>query len=370
MNYAQMLKPAMHSVPVYEPGRPIEVVARELGLDPDHVAKMASNENPLGSSPKGLAAAHAALSGAWMYPENSAFFLRGRIAEKMGLEPSMISVCAGSNEVFYLMGDLFLAPGVEVVMSKPSFITGMIATLLYGSTPVAVPVRADLSQDLDGMLAAITERTRIVYLPDPNNPTGTICSQAELDRFITALPDHVVLIYDEAYREYRSEIPDIVHHIRAGRKVVGTRTFSKIYGMAGLRVGYAYCAPEMAALLDRVRPPFSVSVPALAAGLAAIDDDEWVLKCRVENTAGLAQLRAGLEELGLSCVDGEANFVLVKVGPEAMGIFQKLQGMGWIVRPVKNYGLPDYLRISVGTREQNAGLLVALREVLARTAGL
>jgi len=370
MNYAQMLKPAIHSVPVYEPGKPIEVVARELGMDPDLIAKMASNENPLGSSPLGIAAAAASLSGASMYPENGAFFLRKRIAERMGLEQAMISVSAGSNDFLYLLGNLFLAPGTEVVMSKPSFITGKIVTLLYGATPVEVPVREDLSQDLDGMLAAITDKTRIVYLPDPNNPTGTICTQAELDRFITALPDHVVLVYDEAYREFRSAAPDIIPHIRAGRKVIGTRTFSKIYGLAGLRVGYSYSSPELAALLNRVRPPFSVSVPALAAALAAIDDDEWVAKCRAANTEGLAQLRSGLEGMGLACVRGEANFVLVRVGPNAMEIFNKLQGMGWIIRPVGNYGLPDYLRISVGTSEQNAGLLAALRVVLAQPAGV
>lgn len=368
MNYAQMLKPAIATVPVYEPGKPIEVVARELGLEPDCIAKMASNENPFGSSPKALAAASKALCGAWMYPENSAFYLRSRLAEKLGVDFSMLSICAGSNEFLYLLGDLFLAPGVEVVMSRPSFITGKIVTLLYGATPVEVPLRKDLSQDLDGLLAAITDKTRLVYLPDPNNPTGTVCTQAELDRFIAALPDHVVLVYDEAYREYRKEMPDLIPHIRAGKKVICTRTFSKIYGLAGLRVGYSISSPELAELVNRVRPPFNVSVPALAAALAAVDDEEWVEKCHMLNAAGLAQLREGLCEMGLECVNGEANFVLVRFGASAMDIFAKLQQKGWIVRPVRNYGLPEYLRISVGTPEQNAGILDALRELLAPSA--
>ncbi len=368
MNYAQMLRPAIATVPVYEPGKPIEVVARELGLCPDGIAKMASNENPLGSSPKALAAAKEALSGAWMYPENSGYFLRNRLAQKLGVEVSMLTISAGSNDYLYMLGDLFMAPGVEVVMSKPAFITGKIAALLCGASPVEVPLKADLSQDLDGLLAAITEKTRIVYLPDPNNPTGTVCTQAELDRFVAALPDHVLLAYDEAYREYRAEAPDLIPHIRAGKKIICTRTFSKIYGLAGLRVGYAISSPELAGFINRVRPPFNVSVPALAAALAAVDDDEWVEKCRCANAAGLVELREGLEALGLACVKGEANFILCRFGADAMSIYDKLQARGWIVRPVKNYGLPEYLRISVGTEAQNAGLVAAVRALLAERA--
>jgi histidinol-phosphate aminotransferase len=360
MKYDSLVKPAILSVPVYEPGKPIEVVARELGMDPDGIAKMASNENPLGASPKALDAVRESLAGVHMYPENSAFYLRNRLSEKLGVPVDNTSVSAGSNDFFYLLGDIFMAPGVEIVMSKPSFITGKIVSLLYGATPVEVPTRADLSQDLDALLAAITDKTRLVYLPDPNNPTGTVCTQAEVDRFIEALPPHVVLVYDEAYREFRSQPVDVIKHIRAGRKVVATRTFSKVYGLAGLRVGYAICEPEMVALFNRVRPPFNVSVPALAGALAALDDDAWVEKCRTENAAGLAQLRAGLDKLGLSWTPGEANFILVKFGPDSMDIFQKLQTAGYIIRPVKGYGLGDYLRISVGTREQNAGLLAAI----------
>jgi histidinol-phosphate aminotransferase len=365
MNYSQLVKPFISNVPVYVPGKPIEIVARELGMDPDGIAKMASNENPLGSSPLALVAAKKALAGAFMYPENSALFLRTRLAEKLGVDANMLVVCAGSNEVMYLLGDLFMAPGVEVVMSKPSFITGKIVTLLYGAKPVEVPVREDLSQDLDGLLKAITPNTRLVYLPDPNNPTGTIISQAELDRFIEALPDHVVLVYDEAYREYRSQIPDVIKHIKAGRKVIATRTFSKVYGLAGIRVGYAVCNAELAALVDRVRPPFNVSVIALAAAQAAIDDEAWVAMCNKENAEGMRELRDGLEKLKLPCVKGEANFILVKFGLHSKEIFERLEKRGFIVRPVANYGLPEYLRISVGTHEQNLGLIKAISGILA-----
>ena len=364
MNYSQLVKPFISSVPVYVPGKPIEIVARELGMDPASIAKMASNENPLGSSPKGIRAAKAALADGNMYPENSAFYLREKLAAKLGVGMENLVVSEGSNELIYLLGDLFMAPGVEVVMSKPSFITGKIVTLLYGATPVEVPLKADLSQDLDGMLRAITPKTRVVYLPDPNNPTGTILSQAELDRFIEALPDHVLLVYDEAYREYRNDIPDVLKHIKAGRKVIATRTFSKIYGLAGLRVGYGICASELATLVERVRPPFNVSVPALAAAQAAIGDDAWVKKCRKANAEGMKALREGLEKLGLPCTKGEANFILVKFGPKSKDIFEQLQRKGFIIRPVANYGLPDYLRISVGTSEQNAGLLAAIGEIV------
>jgi histidinol-phosphate aminotransferase len=368
MNYSQLVKPFISTVPVYVPGKPIEIVARDLGMDPASIAKMASNENPLGSSPKAIAAAKKSLSDANMYPENSAFYLRERLAAKLDVDAGQLVVSEGSNELIYMLGDLFLAPGVEVVMSKPCFITGKIVTLLYGAKPVEVPLKADLSQDLDGLLAAITSHTRLVYLPDPNNPTGTVVSQASLDRFIEALPDHVVLVYDEAYREYRSDIPDVIKHIKAGRKVIATRTFSKIYGLAGLRVGYGICNKELAALVDRVRPPFNVSVPALAAALAAVDDDAWVEKCRKANTIGLIELRAGLEKLGLSCVAGEANFILVRFGPKSKEIFETLQKMGFIIRPVANYGLPDYLRISVGTPRQNAGLLAAIEKILGNNS--
>lgn len=369
MNYTQLLRAAINSVPVYEPGKPIEVVARELGLDPAGIAKLASNENALGSSPKALAAAHSALAEAFMYPENSAYLLRGAIARKWGVDSSNVVVTAGSNEALYLIGQLLLEPGRELVMSWPSFVTGAIVALLNGAKLVRVPVKeGSMAQDLDAILAAITPNTRIIYIPDPNNPTGTVIPQAELDRFIEALPEHVVLVYDQAYCEYRSEMPDFLKHIRAGRKVVSTHTFSKVYGLAGLRVGYAIADPEMISLINRVRPPFDVSVPALAAGLAAIDDEDWVAKCSAENTRELAKLREGLAALGLECVSGEANFVLVRFGPDSAKIFQTLQQMGYIVRPVANYGLKDYLRISVGTPDQNAGLLAAVARVLGRSS--
>jgi histidinol-phosphate aminotransferase len=369
MKYAQLARKHISSVPVYIPGKPIEVVARELGMDPDGIAKLASNENPLGSSPKAIEAATKSLAEAFMYPENSAFFLRNRLSEFLGVPADMIFVSAGSNDIIYLLGDLFLEKGVQIVMSKPCFITAKIVCLMSNATPVEVPLKADLSQDLDAMLAAITPATRIVYLPDPNNPTGTACSQEQLDKFIEALPDHVVLLYDEAYREYRDEIPNVVKHIRAGRKVIATRTFSKAYGLAGLRVGYAVCEAEMAALLERVRPPFCVSVPALAAALAAVDDQGWVEKCRLANKEGLATLQSGLEALGIPCVKSEANFILARFGKDSAQINDKLQRAGFIVRPVANYGLPDYLRISVGTAAQNAGFLKALGTILGASAG-
>ncbi len=362
MDYEDLVKPAIRTQPVYEPGKPIEIVAHELGLEPGFIAKLASNENPLGSSPKALAAATRALADTRLYPENSAFYLRRKLAEKLGLEPAAFTVSAGSNELLYMMGDLFLDPGVEVVMGRSAFITMKIAALLYGATPVEVPLLPDMRHDLDAMLAAITPRTRIVYLPDPNNPTGTACAPEDVVRFVRALPEHVVFVYDEAYAEYRDNAPDLRPLLREGRKVLCTRTFSKIYGLAGLRIGYGYSSLELATLLNRVRPPFNVSVPALAAALAALDDDEWVAASRKANREGLEQLAEGLAGLGLAFVPSEANFLLIRFA-EADLVYQQLQTKGLIVRPVRGYQLPEYLRISVGTPAQNQRLLDALREI-------
>lgn len=362
MNYEELVKPAIRTQPVYEPGKPIEIVAHELGLAPGDIAKLASNENPLGSSPLAVEAATRALTEARLYPENSAFYLRRKLAARLELEPDMITVSAGSNELLYMVGDLFLAPGLEVVMGRSAFITAKIVTLLYGATPVEVPLTVDLRHDLDAMLAAITPRTRLVYLPDPNNPTGTACEPADVLRFAEALPDHVVLVYDEAYTEYRDNAPDLRPLIRAGRKILGTRTFSKIYGLAGLRVGYGYSPAALAGLLDRVRPPFNVAAPALAAALAALDDEAWVLASRKANREGLRQLGEGLTRLGLAFVPSQANFLLVRLA-EADTVYQQLQMKGLIVRPVGGYQLPDYLRFSVGTAAQNQRLLDALRDI-------
>jgi histidinol-phosphate aminotransferase len=263
------------------------------GLEPGFIAKLASNENPLGSSPKALAAATRALADTRLYPENSAFYLRRKLAEKLGLEPAAFTVSAGSNELLYMMGDLFLDPGVEVVMGRSAFITMKIAALLYGATPVEVPLLPDMRHDLDAMLAAITPRTRIVYLPDPNNPTGTACAPEDVVRFVRALPEHVVFVYDEAYAEYRDNAPDLRPLLREGRKVLCTRTFSKIYGLAGLRMRLRLQQPGAGDAAQPRTPAVQRLRPRPGRGAGGAGRRRVVAASRKANREGLEQLAEG-----------------------------------------------------------------------------
>ncbi len=362
MDYAPLLNPQIEGLPVYQPGRPIEVVAEELGLDPDAIIKLASNENPLGPSPRALSAAESALNDAWLYPDNGSFALTRALASRLGLKTGQIVLGAGSNEIFYRLCDLFVRPGVEVVMGAQAFVTYRIATGLAGGTPVRVPM-PDYTHDLDAMRAAVTERTRLVFLPNPNNPTGTALGAQEVLAFAESLPGHVVFCYDEAYAEYEEEPVDLRPLIAAGRPIVATRTFSKIYGLAGLRIGYGYGEQGLIARLNQIRPPFNTSNVAQAAALAALDDTAWLEKSRQSNAQGLRQLAAGFDALGLEYVPSAGNFVLVRI-PEPATVFEHLQRAGVIVRPVAGYDLPDHLRISVGTAPQNARCLEELGNIL------
>lgn len=357
-----LVKGRISQLPVYQPGRPIEVVARELGLHPDGIIKLASNENPFGASPLGLAAARRVLAETRLYPDNGGHALCRRLAEEHDWPAAGVTLGAGSNEIFYLLCDLFVEPGVEVVLGAQAFITYKIATLLAGGTPVVVPMPA-YRHDLAAMRAAISERTRLVFLPNPNNPTGTLLPMDEVLAFARGLPEHVVLCYDEAYAEYLDAPCRPAELIGSGR-VVLTRTFSKIYGLAGLRIGYALSDPELAALLNAVRPPFNTAQVAQAAALAALDDRDWVERSRTGNAAGLRQLEAGLRALGLETVPSAGNFILVRV-PRASMVDAALTKAGIIVRPVQGYDLPDHLRISVGTEPWNTRLLAELGRILA-----
>ena len=358
MTFAELAKPHVMSQPVYEPGKPIEYVARELGLDPASIIKVASNENPLGPSPKALQAVRAVLKEAQLYPDGGCVRLREKIAGKLGLDPKQIAVGNGSNELLELLGEVFLGAGDEVVMGKPAFIVYKLVTLLFGAKPVEVPL-VNHTHDLPAMAAAVTPRTKLVYLACPNNPTGTANSEADILAFARSLPDHVVLIYDEAYAEYQENPPDLRPLIAEGRKVICLRTFSKIYGLAGFRVGYGFASAELVALLNRVRQPFNVNAVGQAAAIAALDDEAFVQRSRRVNKAGLKQLAKGFKQLGLEMVPSAANFVLVRVGDGA-AVFQRLQQAGVIVRPVNGYGLPEWVRVTVGTKAQNEKLLALL----------
>lgn len=365
MKTIDLVRKPVLTQPVYEPGKPIGEVARELGLNPDEIIKLASNENAFGPSPRAIAAAKEALEEAHLYPDGGAFALRGALAKNLGLESGQIVVGNGSNEVLELLGHVFLGPGDEAVMGMPAFIVYKLVTLLFGAQPVEVPLR-EHRHDLDALRAAVTSRTKLVFLPSPNNPTGTANSPEEVEAFARSLPEHVVFVFDEAYAEYLDNPPDLRPLIAEGRKVICLRTFSKIYGLASMRVGYGYANQELAELLNRVRAPFNVNAPAQAAATAALGDREFLERCRRENRRGLLQLGEGLSAMEVDFVQSEANFLLVRVGDGA-AVFHALQKKGIIVRPVGPYGLPEYVRISVGTEAENQRLLGALKEVLPKS---
>ncbi|GAB5560736.1 MAG: histidinol-phosphate transaminase [Synoicihabitans sp.] len=359
MNLSELVNPNILSQPVYEPGRPIDDVAREMGLDPSAVIKLASNENPFGASPLAIAAMTDALQDSALYPDGGCTLLREKLGERHGLASNQIVVGNGSNELIELLGHVFLKPGDEVVMGTPAFIVYKLVTLLFGATAIEVPLQ-NFVHDLAAMKAAITDQTKLVFLPAPNNPTGTINEEEEMLAWARDLPSHVVLVIDEAYAEYLEKPADWELLIGEGKKIVVLRTFSKIFGLAGQRVGYARASSEMAGLLQRARQPFNVNAIAQAGAVAALADHDWVVQCRERNAEGLDQLKSGLQKLGYRYVPSVGNFLLVEVG-NGMALFQTLQQRGIIVRPVGIYGLPDWVRITVGTEEENTRLLDALR---------
>lgn len=361
MEIIELAKKSVIKQPVYEPGKPIDDVARELGLDPTGIIKLASNENAFGPSPRGMAAARQALSQAHIYPDGGAFALREALARERGVSPSQLVIGNGSNEIIELLGHVFIGPGDEAVMGTPAFIVYKLVTLLFGATPVEAPL-INHRHNLGDLAAAVTDRTRLVFLPSPNNPTGTANSEEEIFAFARSLPDHVVFVFDEAYAEYIETPPDLRPLIAEGRNIICLRTFSKIYGLASLRIGYGYCGESMAALLNRVRQPFNVNGVAQAAARGAIEDREFIDRCARGNKDGLRRLEAGLDRLGIPYAPSVGNFILAKVGDGA-GVFASLQRHGIIVRPVGGYGLPDYVRITVGTEEENERLLKGLAHV-------
>jgi histidinol-phosphate aminotransferase len=364
--YEDLARPDALNQPIYEPGRPIDDVARDLGLDPATIIKLASNENPLGPSPLAVEAGCRAMEAVRLYPEGGSCELRCRLAERFELGSNQIIVGNGSNEIIELLGHVFLNPGDEVVMGTPAFIVYKLVTLLFGAHPVEVGL-VNHRHDLRRMTDAVTDRTKLIFLPSPNNPTGTANSQDEIEAFVKSLPETVVFVIDEAYAEYLDRPPDLRPLIAAGHKAVCMRTFSKIYGLAGLRVGYGYGSVELIALLNRVRQPFNINVLAQATAVAALDDRGHVEHCRLSNQKGLVQISEGVKRLGLEFIPSVANFLTVRVG-DGRGFFQALQKVGVIVRPMEGYGMTNWIRVTVGTAEDNERLLAEL-EKLTKSAG-
>jgi histidinol-phosphate aminotransferase len=363
MSIWQQANPQLRDLVVYEPGKPIEDVARELGLKPADIIKLASNENPLGPSPKALEAMHAALERAHFYPDGGGYYLREAIAGKTGLKRGNIMLGNGSNEIIEFVGHAFLRPGDEVVTAKHAFVVYKLMATLFGAKTVEVP-DPDFTHDLDAMAAAITPRTREVFIANPNNPTGTLVSEEAIDRFLDKVPPHVVVVIDEAYYEFLETPPDTLKYIRQGREnVILLRTFSKIQGLANLRIGYGIASEALIEILQKTRQPFNANGIAQAGALAGLRDDEHQERTRRLTWEGRDYLQAMFGKMGLDFVPSHANFVLVKVG-NGTGIFKKLMQTGIIVRDMTSYALPEWIRVSVGTMEQNHRFIAELKKLL------
>jgi len=362
--------PVLKSLPVYQPGRPIEEVARELGLPADTVIKVASNENPLGPSRLALAAMRKTLPTLNLYPDGNAFCLKQKLAAKLDLTPSNLVLGNGSNEIIELLGHCLLFNNgavPEVIVSQYCFAVYPIVAALFGAKLVTIPAR-NYGHDLDGMLAAITPKTRLIFVANPNNPTGTSVTPGQLSSFIQAVPENVCLALDEAYIEFLYKPLDLLADIRAGRKpnLLLMRTFSKIYGLAGLRLGYGIGHTEFIAALEKIRQPFNINALVQAGALAALDDTAHVEKTLRNNARGYKFFSRTFRKLSLEFVPSAANFILVRVG-DGQHVFNEMQKQGVIARPMAGYQLPEWIRISIGTPQENKRCLEALKLALAKS---
>jgi len=359
----RLARPHIRALEPYEPGKPADELERELGIE--GAVKLASNENPLGPSPAAVEALRGALAGIHRYPDGHAFALRAKLCARLGVAPEQLVLGNGSDEVLELLAKAFLGPEDEVVYAWPAFAMYPIVTRGMGAVPVPVPLDAGLAHDLDAMAAAVGPRTKLVFVCNPNNPTGTSVGAEAFDRFAAALPEDVVLAVDEAYVAYarRTDFPDALAWVGRRPGTLVLRTLSKSHGLAGLRVGYGVADAELAGLLERARHPFNVNALAQVAACAALDDDEHVRRSRENNDAGLAYLEAELAALGMETVPSDANFLLVRAGA---GTYERLLRQGVIVRPMTGFGLPEHVRVSVGLPEENERLVKALRRLRER----
>jgi histidinol-phosphate aminotransferase len=358
------INPNLKNLPTYQPGRPIEEVAHELGLPTDSILKVASNENPFGPSPLAVAALQKAIAGANLYPDGNAFYLKQKLAEKLGVEPVNLILGNGSNEIIEFVAHALLAPGADVVVSQFCFAIYPIVAKMFGANVITVPAK-NYGHDLPAMLKAITLQTRIVFVANPNNPTGTLAPREEVIKFVNDVPDDVLFVMDEAYIEFLDDAVDLVALVRLGarKNLILMRTFSKIYGLAGLRIGYGIADSEFVSALEKVRQPFNINSLAQTAALAALGDDEHVRKTRMNNFAGLEFFERVFRDLKLEFVPSFANFILVRVS-DGQRVFEAMQKQGVIVRPMGGYQLPEWIRISVGTPRENERSLGALKLAL------
>ncbi len=353
----------LRDLAVYEPGKPIEETARELGLDPSEIIKLASNESALGPSPKAVTAMRAAIESAQLYPEGSGVYLRKEIAERLGLSRENVILGNGSNEVIEFVAHAFLNRGDEVITSEYAFIAYKLIAQLFDARTIETPT-TNFQPELDEMLSAITPKTKIIFIANPNNPTGSLIGQKKIDNFLARVPDEVITVWDEAYFEFLDDPPDTLRYVRNGRNVVILRTFSKIHGLASLRAGYGIARPELIEVLQKTRQPFNVNGIAQSGALAALGDDEHLRKSKRVVDSGRAYLENEFRAMKLKFNPSAGNFVFVNVG-DGPAVFKGLLNMKIIVRPLRCYNLPEWLRITVGTMEQNEKCIAALKKLLS-----
>jgi len=369
VNFSELATPGVQKITPYQPGRPAEEVAAEFGIAKP--VKLASNENPLGPSPLAINAikARQAVHDLARYPDGNGAALKRKIAERHGLAVDNITLGNGSNDILEFVTRAFVNPGDEVIFSRHAFAVYPLATLAAGGIPVETPA-LNWGNDLKAIAEAISDRTKVIFIANPNNPTGTWLTEAELRPFLDKVPGHVIVVIDEAYAEYVTAegfpgYPDCTQWLGDYSNLLVTRTFSKIFGLAGLRVGYGVSSPELADYLNRVRQPFNVNSLALVAAEAALDDVEHVSQSRKMNQAGMAYLIDQCKQRGLDFIPSAGNFLAIDFSRPTQGLFEAMMQLGVIVRPVANYGMPDFLRVTVGSEEENRRFIEVLDKVLA-----
>lgn len=367
-DFLKLAQPGITELSPYQPGKPIEELERELGIS--DIVKLASNENPRGLSPAVSEALTSAAADLPRYPDGSAFLLKNRLEEFLGVDPARITIGNGSNDVLELLARVFLGPGLESIASEHAFVVYPLVTKALGATLTEIPAR-DFGQDIEATLAAISNRTRIVFIANPNNPTGTWIARDELTRFLEQVPGDVIVVLDEAYFEYVDEAtyPDGLDLVDRFDNLVVTRTFSKAYGLAGLRIGFAVSNPEIADLMNRVRQPFNVNSMSLAAALVALDDQAYIDESVRLNAEGMTFMMRACDQMGVSYIPSVANFLTIDMGQHAGPVYEALLREGVIVRPIAVYGLPNHLRVTIGLPAENARFADALRKVLAASTG-
>ncbi|BBP00675.1 histidinol-phosphate transaminase [Sulfuriferula nivalis] len=363
-NVCDLAPDYIRAIAPYQPGKPIDELARELGLDASRIVKLASNENPLGASPKALIAIDAAMDTIARYPDGSGFDLKAALADKFNVDAAQVVLGNGSNDVLEMAARAFLSSATSAVFSEHAFAVYPLATLAVGATGITAPAK-DYGHDLAAMLAAIRADTRMVFIANPNNPTGTLLSNADMLAFLEQVPSQVIVVLDEAYGEYLPQElqSDALIWLARFPNLIVTRTFSKAYGLAGLRVGYALASAAVADMLNRVRQPFNVNSLALVAATAALNDDEFIARSYALNQLGMRQLTQGLHLLNIDYIPSYANFLAIRIG-NATAMYRRLLEHGVIVRPIGNYGMPEYLRVSIGLAAENNQFLQALEDAI------